>query len=85
MPDAPTAAVVERPIIAPAAACAEALLIGKAEAAHLTGISVRSIDRLVSCGKFLQPVRLGGRVLWNRERLSEWVRNGCPRIEEDSR
>jgi len=56
----------------------EPLLIGKATAARLTGISARSIDRLVSCGKFLPPVRLGGRVLWDRRALTEWVSAGCP-------
>lgn len=56
----------------------DSLLISKAEAARLTMISARSIDRLVSCGKFLPPVRLGGRVLWNRRTLEQWVAAGCP-------
>ena len=56
----------------------ESLLLGKAEAARLTGISSRSIDRLVSCGKFLAPIRLGGRVLWNRQSLEAWIAQGCP-------
>ena len=59
----------------------EPFLVDKRVASHLTGISVRSIDRLVSCGKFIQPTRIGGRVMFNRERLQEWVRAGCPRIE----
>jgi predicted DNA-binding transcriptional regulator AlpA len=67
------------------ATCDEALLVGKADAARLTGISVRSIDRLVSCGRFLPPVRLCGRVLWDRERLIEWVKAGCPKTEEHRR
>ena len=57
---------------------AEPLLVRKAEAARLTGISVRSIDRLVSAGRFLPPVRLGGRVLWNRQALEQWIASGCP-------
>ena len=61
-----------------AASIIEPLLVGKSEAAHLTGISPRSIDRLVSSGKFLAPVRLGGRVLWNRWALEQWVAAGCP-------
>jgi excisionase family DNA binding protein len=56
---------------------ADTLLVGKAEAARLTGISTRSIGRLVSCGKFPSPVRLGGRVLWNRRALERWVASGC--------
>ena len=58
------------------------LLVPKSEVERLTGISQRSIDRLVSAGKFLKPIRLGGRVMWNRECLSEWVRNGCPPVVE---
>lgn len=58
----------------------EPLLIGKAEAARLTGISARSIDRLISCGKFVRPTRLGGRVLFDRSVLERWVREGCPPV-----
>jgi len=54
------------------------LLVGKAQAARLTGISARSVDRLVSCGRFPPPVRLGGRVLWDRKALERWVAAGCP-------
>jgi len=58
----------------------EPLLVGKVEAARLTGVSARSVDRLVSCGKFLRPVRLGGRVLWSRQALVQWVAAGCPEV-----
>jgi len=61
------------------------LLVDKAEAARLTGISARSIDRLVSCGRFLPPVRLGGRVLWSRRALEKWVAAGCPEVRAESR
>ena len=61
----------------------EPLLMDKREAARLCGgLSVRSIDRLVSAGKFPRPLRLGGRCLWDRERLVEWIKAGCPRIQE---
>jgi predicted DNA-binding transcriptional regulator AlpA len=55
----------------------DTLLVDKREAARLTGISTRSIDRLVSCGKFLPPVRLGGRTLWNRRALEIFAESGC--------
>ena len=61
------------------------LLVGKAETARLTGISARSLDRLVSSGKFLPPVRLGGRVLWNRRTLEQWVASGCPVNQQQRR
>ena len=54
------------------------LLVCKAQAARLTGTSARSVDRLVSCGGSPPPVRLGGRVLWNRNALERWVAAGCP-------
>jgi predicted DNA-binding transcriptional regulator AlpA len=38
---------------------------------------------LVSAGKFLSPIRLGGRVLWNRRALEQWVADGC--AESDCR
>lgn len=63
----------------------QSLLVGKAEAARLTGISPRSVDRLVSSGAFLPPVRLGGRILWNRDALAEWVSAGCPKLDQRSR
>jgi len=54
------------------------LLVDKTEAARLTGISARSVDRLVSSDRFPAPIRLGGRVLWNRDALEQWVDAGCP-------
>jgi len=54
------------------------LLVDKTEAARLTGISSRSVDRLVSSDRFPPPIRLGGRVLWNRDVLKQWVNAGCP-------
>jgi predicted DNA-binding transcriptional regulator AlpA len=61
----------------------EPLLVNKGDAARLCGgISQRSIDRLVSCGKFPRPVKIGGRCLWDRAKLGEWIRTGCPRVED---
>jgi predicted DNA-binding transcriptional regulator AlpA len=60
----------------------EPMLVDKRFAARLTGISERSIDRLVSCGKFIRPTRIGGRVMFHRRRLEEWVEHGCPPVEK---
>lgn len=58
------------------------LLVDKAEACRLCGgISQRSVDRLVSCGRFPPPLKIGGRRLWDRQGLADWVRAGCPRLE----
>jgi len=56
------------------------LLIGVAEAARLTALSVRTVWRLSSCGRFPPPLRIGGRRLWNRRKLEQWVDAGCPRV-----
>lgn len=61
------------------------LLIDVAEAARLTGLSPRTIWRYASSGRFLPPVRVGGRRLWNRQKLVEWVNSGCPPIAQAHR
>ena len=69
--------------VAPNRAGGQPLLVGVVEAARLTGLSPRTVWRYASSGRFLSPVRLGGRRLWNRAKLIEWVNSGCPRIERD--
>ncbi len=61
---------------------ANPLLIDKVEAARLTSLSPRTVDRFVSCGKFPPPLRVGGRRLWNRQALIEWVNDGCKPLED---
>ena len=61
------------------------LLISVADAAHLTGLSPRTVWRYVSSGRFPLPLRLGGRRLFDRAALVRWVQSGCPRIERDHR
>ena len=61
------------------------LLIDVAQAARLTGLSSRTVWRYASCGKFPSPVRVGGRRLWNRHKLVEWINSGCPQIAQNSR
>ena len=55
-----------------------ALLISADELAVLIGVSTRTIWRLLSSGRLIEPVRLGGNVRWNREQVEEWIREGCP-------
>lgn len=61
------------------------LLIDVAETARLAGLSPRTVWRYASCGKFPPPLRVGGRRLWNRQELIEWVSSGCPQVEPDHR
>jgi len=55
-----------------------ALLVGAAEAAALCGVSRSTWWALHSSGRVPLPVRLGGRTLWRRAELEEWVAAGCP-------
>lgn len=57
------------------------LLIGVVEAAHITGLSPRTVWRYASCGKFPPPVRVGGRRLWNRQKLFAWIDADCPKVK----
>jgi predicted DNA-binding transcriptional regulator AlpA len=56
----------------------QSLLLGREDAARLCGVSVTSWDRLKAGALNPQPIKLGGRVLWKRSDLEEWVRLGCP-------
>jgi len=55
-----------------------ALLVGRIDAARLSGVSPASWDRLTAAGKTPSPIKLGGRVLWRRSDLESWVALGCP-------
>lgn len=54
------------------------LLISADDLAVLIGVSTRTVWRLLSAGKLIEPVRFGGNVRWNRECLEDWIRLGCP-------
>jgi predicted DNA-binding transcriptional regulator AlpA len=57
---------------------AESLLIPDTEAAVLLGISRAHFHRLRAAGKFgPEPVRLGRKVMYERDALVRWVRAGC--------
>lgn len=54
------------------------LLISADDLAVLIGVSTRTVWRLLSSGKLIDPVRIGGNVRWNRELVEEWIHQGCP-------
>jgi excisionase family DNA binding protein len=54
------------------------LLIPVQTVAKLLGISTRSVWRLHSSGKIIEPVRIGSLVRWKRDDLQRWVNEGCP-------
>ena len=54
------------------------LMVGKAEAAALVGISESLWQNLVRTAQVPRPIRLASRVLWSVEELRAWVAAGCP-------
>lgn len=56
----------------------KSLLINAKEVAFLCGISRPYIYVLLKSKKFPNPIRLGRKVLWQREKLELWIRLNCP-------
>jgi predicted DNA-binding transcriptional regulator AlpA len=57
----------------------QSLLIGAKELATLLGISRSLLYGLHSSGRLGPlPYELGGRVLWSRKEIEEWVDSGLP-------
>ena len=54
------------------------LLLSADDAARLCRVSKRTWRRLDAAGKVPQAVRLGGRKLWRRQEVLDFVRAGCP-------
>lgn len=56
----------------------ESRLISADEVAQMLSISTRTVWRLLSTGKMVQPIRIGGSVRWRLDEVKEWINNGCP-------
>jgi excisionase family DNA binding protein len=54
------------------------LLISVAEVARMLSISPRTVWRLLSTGKIIRPIRLGGAVRWRYDDVVRWIEDGCP-------
>jgi len=48
------------------------------ELAAILKISQRSIWRLVSNGKLIQPLHVGGSIRWRQDEVLKWIEQGCP-------
>ncbi|WP_312098575.1 helix-turn-helix transcriptional regulator [Corynebacterium dentalis] len=46
--------------------------IKQRQAATELGVSVRTLQRWSASGYFLKPIRLGGRVVYDRSALEDW-------------
>ena len=59
-------------------ASSQSLLVGRVDLAALLDIATATLDRLDSAGKTPAAIKLGGRKLWRRVDVDEWVKLGCP-------
>jgi excisionase family DNA binding protein len=53
-------------------------LIAADELASMLDVSTRTVWRLLSTGRLVQPVRIGGSVRWRLDEVRDWIKNGCP-------
>lgn len=58
------------------------LLVSAQKLASMLQISRRTLSRLVSAGKILQPVRVGRAVRWRLEEVKRWIGRGCPSLAD---
>lgn len=58
----------------------EPLLISVGELAMILKVSPRSVWRLLSAGKLVEPVRIGGAVRWQFSEVKRWIEQGCPAV-----
>jgi excisionase family DNA binding protein len=75
-----TATVIDNPTQS-ATSLDSALLIADTAAAALLGISRAHIHRLRAAGKFIEPIRLGRKLLFDRDELIAWKNARCPDIQ----
>lgn len=64
-------------VIASGAADDDFRLLRAGEVAKIIAVSTRTLWRLVSTGKFPQPVRIGGNTRWRAGDVYRWIQNGC--------
>ncbi|MDZ4849679.1 MAG: helix-turn-helix domain-containing protein [Pirellulaceae bacterium] len=55
------------------------------ELAGILKVSPRSIWRLVSSGKIMEPLRVGGSIRWREDAIRDWIDSGCEEIPEKPR
>ena len=80
----PKKPLVEITLNPPIADRREPLLVDSRAASMMLGITVQRLRGLKDYGRMPQPLRLGwgGTVRWRTNELREWVRVGCPRVEQ---
>lgn len=58
----------------------EPLLISVEELSMILKVSPRTVWRLLSAGKLIEPVRIGGTVRWRLQEVKDWINQGCPAV-----
>lgn len=59
------------------------LLLDKDDVAAALSISPTTVNRMMSAGQLPAPVKIGTRVLFKQEDISEWVSKlGCDQVKE---
>jgi excisionase family DNA binding protein len=53
-------------------------LLSAEEVAAMLGVSERTLWRLLSAGKFPEPVRFGRSTRWRPADVKDWIDRGCP-------
>ncbi|MCA9078505.1 MAG: helix-turn-helix domain-containing protein [Planctomycetaceae bacterium] len=56
-------------------------LIDVNELSIILSVSKRTIWRMVSSGKLVEPVRIGGSIRWKLIEIEAWINEGCPEVE----
>lgn len=59
----------------------DAVLINADELAKMLSVSTRTLWRLLSAGKLIQPVRIGSNTRWRLNEVHGWIDQGCPPVE----
>ena len=54
-----------------------AQLINAEQFAKILGVSRRTLWRLLSAGKLIPPVRIGGGTRWRIDDVRRWIDDGC--------
>lgn len=54
-------------------------LLTTRETAERIGMSPSWVEKAVAAGEFIEPIRLGRRVLFDLNKLDRWIDAGCPR------
>jgi excisionase family DNA binding protein len=49
--------------------------------AEMLNVSTRHVYRLADAGRMPRPLKLGGANRWDRDALSRWIADGCPRCD----